>query len=88
MNQPRRRDLIYPELSYQVTGVLFTVWSKIGFGHKEKIYQRAVEEEFKNSNLKFKKELPVKIRYRNKFIGLYYFDFLVENKIVLEITKP
>jgi hypothetical protein len=42
MSQLVRKDLIYPELSYQVTGVLFSVWSAVGAGHKEKFYQKAV----------------------------------------------
>ncbi len=85
MNQPKQTDLIYPELSYKIIGVLFTVFTKIGFGHKEKFYQKAIEQELKSVNLKFQRELPVKIRYRNNFIGLYYFDFLIEDGIVLEI---
>ena len=35
--------------------------------------------------LNFDKELPAKVRYKDKFIGIYYFDFLIENKIVLEL---
>ena len=81
----KRKDLIYSELSYQTMGVLFKVWTKLGFGYKEKIYENAAAKEFKNIELKFKKQLPVKINYNNEFIGIYYFDFLIENKIVLEL---
>ncbi len=79
-----RKDLIYPELCYQIIGKLFVVWGKLGFGHKEKIYQNAIEQELKDSEINYERELPVRIKYNDNLIGMYYFDFLVENKIVLE----
>ena len=81
----KRKDLIYSELCYRIMGVLFEVWAKLGFGHKEDFYQRAISSEFKEKNLKAKTQLPAKISYKGKIIGIYYFDFLIEDKVVLEI---
>jgi hypothetical protein len=39
-----RDDLVYPELSYQVLGALFEVYNKLGNGHAEAVYQRAVAD--------------------------------------------
>ncbi len=80
----KRKDLIYPELCYQILGILFKVWTDLGFGYKEKTYQKAIAREFKDHRIEFKEELPVKIYYRNESIGIYYFDFLIEDKVVLE----
>ena len=77
--------MIYPELSYQVTGVLFEVWSEVGIGHKEKFYQKAVAYGLNKRELKHKEQLPAKINFKGKLIGLYYFDFLIDEKLVLEI---
>ena len=57
----------------------------MGFGHKEKIYQNAIEHALGQSNIKFRRELPAKIQFQGKDVGLYYFDFLVDGKVVLEI---
>jgi len=38
----RRKDLIYPELCYQIMGILFEIWTEMDFGHKEKFYQKAI----------------------------------------------
>ncbi|MBU2037332.1 GxxExxY protein [Patescibacteria group bacterium] len=81
----RRKDLIYPELSYQIMGILFDVWKEVGAGHKENFYQRAAANDFRNGKLSFEEQLPVKINYKGKFIGIYYFDFLIDSKIILEI---
>lgn len=81
----RRQDLIYPELSYGIMGILFSVGTEMGYGYKEKSYQKAIENSFKDAGIKYEKELPVRINYKGKPIGILYFDFLVEGKIVLEI---
>lgn len=80
-------DLLYPELSYQIIGVLFDVFINLGFGYKENQYQKAIEIGFKNSGIDYQKELPIKITYKNNFITTIYLDFLVENKIILEIKQ-
>ncbi len=81
----KRNDLVYPELSYKILGVLFDVWTEIGEGHKEAFYQKAVAEGLRIKDLEYKEQLPAKVLYKDKPIGIYYFDFLVEDKIVLEL---
>ncbi len=77
IEQLKRKDLVYPELCYQIIGSLFKVWSKLGFRYKENFYSNAAAKEFENLGLKFKKQLPVKISYNEKVVGIYYFDFLM-----------
>lgn len=77
--------LIYGDLSYEILGALFAAWNDIGFGHKEHFYQKAVAANLKSRGIEFKEQLPVKIKYKDKHIGIYYFDFLIESKIILEI---
>ncbi len=81
----KRSDLLYPDLCYQIVGTLFEAWKNVGPGHKEKFYQKAVAKEFEIKGIKFREQLPVKINYKNKNLGIYYFDFLVEDIVVLEI---
>lgn len=81
----KRDDLIYPDLSYKIIGSLFNVWNAVGSNHKEGFYQKAAAKDFTDGGLSFKQQLAVKIKYKGKFIGIYYFDFLIEGKIVLEL---
>jgi GxxExxY protein len=80
-------DLIYPELSYQIVGVLFDIFLQLGYGYRESQYQKVTEVAFKSAGLNFKRELPIKIYYRNKFIATNYLDFLIDEKVVLEIKQ-
>jgi len=82
---PSENGLLHPELSYAIVGVLFTVSNNLACGHKEKFYEKAIATELKKANLKFQEQLPVKILYKGEPLGIYYFDYLIENKIILEI---
>lgn len=83
----KKSKVIYPELSYKIVGVLFEVYNQLGEGHQEKYYQRAIKVAFKEQNLKFKSQFPVDINFKNNKIGRYFLDFLIEDKVVLEIKK-
>lgn len=57
----------------------------MGNRYQEKYYQRAIGEGLKKKNLTFKKELSVDLEYDGKKMGKYFLDFLIEDKIVLEV---
>lgn len=83
----KRKDLIYPKLCYNIIGILFEVYNELGSGYQEKYYQRAIAVAFRENNISFEKEVFISLRYRGSKIGRYFLDFLVEDKIVLEIKK-
>ncbi len=80
-----RGDLVYPELCYQIIGALFSVWNKVGSGHKEGFYQKAVARELQIAQLSFREQLPAALRYGGSVIGEYRFDFLIVDKVILEL---
>ncbi|MEK7573201.1 MAG: GxxExxY protein [Patescibacteria group bacterium] len=77
--------IIQKELSYKIMGILFSVHNELGNRYQEKYYQRAIEEGLKQEKLNFKKELSVDLLYNGKKIGKYFLDFLIEDKVILEI---
>lgn len=82
-----KENLVYPELSYQLIGILFTVSNELGGGHLEKIYQKAIAVEFKKAGLKFNEQVKIPLLYQDRPLGNYYADFIIDDKIVLEIKK-
>ena len=81
--------IIYKDLSYKIMGILFRVHRKLGSSYQEKYYQRAIEADFEKEKISFKREVLVKLNYREKDIGRYFLDFLVDSKVALEIkTVP
>ncbi|MBU2542390.1 GxxExxY protein [Patescibacteria group bacterium] len=81
----KNNDFLYEDITYNIRKCLFAVRKKLGLGHKEKIYQNALEEEFKKEGLKFEKEKIININYEGKKIGVYRPDFVIEEKIIIEL---
>lgn len=83
----KKIELIYPELCYRIVGILYDVFNQVGAGHKEAVYQKALAVAFKNEKIKFEEQVYTPLKYDGSIIGKYYLDFLVDDKIVLEIKK-
>ena len=80
-----KSGIIYPKLSYQIIGLSFKIFNKLGYGFQEKYYQRAFAKELDSLGLKYDKEKNVNIKYINNTIGKYLLDFVIDNKIVVEL---
>lgn len=82
-------NFLYEDLTYQIRGCVFEVYKELGNGHKEKVYQEALGAELQNKGIKFEREKRISVFYKNKKVGVYVPDFLVANKVVVEIkAKP
>ena len=79
--------VIYKELSYEVMGSIFEVFKELEYGFKERYYEDAIAKEFENRKIKFKRQIPYKLRYKGEIVGSFRFDFLVENKIIVELKR-
>lgn len=82
-----KKDLLYPELSYKIIGCAYDVYNQLGFGHHEKFYQRAMAESFRFKNIKFSEQVYFPLKFNGKTIGKNFFDFLLEDKIIVELKK-
>ena len=81
--------IIYKELSYIVQGAFFQIYKKLGNYFKEKIYHRALIEEFNKLEIPTENERRIKIFYNDKLMGTYIPDLIVDSKILIEIKcKP
>ena len=87
MKKEIRTDLIYPELSYKIIGILFDVYNQLGYGYQEKYYEKAVATSLKLARLNYKEQFLVPLKFKGEKIGNYFLDFLVDDKIVLELKR-
>ena len=82
-------ELIHPELSYKIIGVLYAVYNQLGGGYQEKYYQKAIRKELFINQISFLEQVRTDFNYYGQRIGRYYIDFVIDHKIVLEIkTTP
>jgi GxxExxY protein len=73
------------EITKRIIGCAMNVHSILGNGFQEVIYQRALGIEFSENSLKFQRELEMDVFYKEKQIGTRRVDFLVEEKIIVEL---
>ncbi|MBI4156037.1 MAG: GxxExxY protein [Candidatus Zambryskibacteria bacterium] len=84
----KKVELIYPELSYIITGLLFKVHSAIGQFGREKQYGNMLQNLLLESGLMFEREKALPIdgltnRFTNKV------DFAINNLVLLDLkAKP
>ncbi len=81
----RRTDLIEPELSYRIVGILFQVYNELGSGHLERVYQRAVRDALTRAGIAFQEQVAISVRFKERVIGRFLCDFLIESKVLLEL---
>lgn len=87
MHYLKRNDLLYPELSFQIIGCAFEVHNELGFGFKETIYQKALSIALEQKQLSFKEQVHYQIKFKEQVIANRYFDFIVDEKVVVEIKR-
>jgi len=77
----------HSDITHKIIGCAMEVHSFLGNGFQEVIYQRALAIEFAQAGLNFHRELEMPIYYKDYLepIGLRRVDFLVEEKVLVEL---
>ena len=75
----------YSDTTARIIRAAMNVHSVIGNGFQELIYQRSLEVEFGLMNISFGREVDILVHYKNVEEGCRRVDFLVENKISVEL---
>ena len=70
--------IIYPELSYMVTGICFHVQNDLGRYAREKQYGDEIAKRLKEAKIKFQREAIIGDTGN-------IVDFLIEDKLILEL---
>ena len=75
----------HSELTGKIIGAAMEVHSFLGNGFQELIYQRALSHEMQLRNIKHQREVEMNVSYKDISVGLRRVDFLVEDRISVEI---
>jgi GxxExxY protein len=77
--------IFYPDLSYKINGILYKVHNRLGRYCNEKQYGDMIEELLKKEGINFEREKILPKMFEEEKEGRNKVDFLIEEKIVLEI---
>ncbi|MBU0558717.1 MAG: GxxExxY protein [Bacteroidetes bacterium] len=79
-------ELIFKKESYDIIGCCMEVHGLLGKGFQEIVYKDALEIEFNQRKILYRKEKEFDIVYKgNKLPHFYKADFVIEDKIILEV---
>ncbi|MBI5421086.1 MAG: GxxExxY protein [Parcubacteria group bacterium] len=79
-NMTMSEKVLYAELSYVITGILFAVHNELGQYAREKQYGDGIEKKLKEIKTSYKREIALSNTGN-------ILDFIVEDKIILELKN-
>lgn len=88
MDQSQRVHTPYDDLTYKVIGCAMAVHHKLGPGHRERFYQRSLQDQLTKADLSFETQKLYEVRDgpgSEQLLGYYVPDFVIEEKVVVEI---
>ncbi len=78
-------ELKYKEITQKIIGASMKVHAALGNGFQEVIYQRALQIELEDNGINFQREFSMPIFYKGRQVGERRVDFLIEDKISVEL---
>ena len=80
-------ELLYKDLTFAVIGAAMEVHGILGGGFLEAVYQAALERELELRKIPFQRQVHLPVTYKDLLVGDYIADFVVENKLIVEIKS-
>jgi len=80
-----QNHIVYKDLSYKIGGILLKVHKELGSYYSEKQYGDRIEYYFKQENIPYEREVTIPPSFEGEHPGRNKADFIVANKIILEI---
>ena len=68
-----------------IIGAAQQVSSTLGCGFLEKVYENALRFECELRGLRVEQQKGIEVRYRNKVVGVYVADLVIEQSVVVEL---
>lgn len=78
-------DLLYADLTRKIIGAAMEVHKTLGTGFLEGVYEDALAVEFAIQGIAFEQQKPLGIFYKGHKVRDYICDFLVEEKVLVEL---
>jgi GxxExxY protein len=76
---------LHGALTKTLIGVFYDVYNELGFGFLELVYERAFAIALKEHDLRCVRQAPIEVWYRERKIGTYFADLLVEGVVIIEL---
>ncbi|MCE5328248.1 MAG: GxxExxY protein [Planctomycetaceae bacterium] len=85
MGKETDKELLYPELSYDIVGCAQRVHTTLGPGFPEAVYEKALCIELSRKGIAFLCQKRGEVAYEGMICGEFRMDIVVNEQIVLEL---
>jgi GxxExxY protein len=73
------------DMTERIIAAAIQVHKALGPGFLESIYEEALAAEFDHLGIRHERQKMIRIEYRNRPVGEHRLDFLVENRVIVEL---
>ena len=75
------------QLTHEIIGAAIEVHRGIGPGFLETVYEEALCHELKLRNIPYLRQLPIKLKYKDIYVGENRVDLFVKQMVVVELKS-
>ena len=75
----------HSELTEVIIGVFYDVYNELGYGFLESVYRNALRLALIEKGLQVEQEVPVSVFFRNRNVGDFKADLVVNRVVLLEL---
>ena len=79
------RRLNLNKITEKIIGCVHQVSNTLGIGFLEKVYENALTEGLRESGLEADQQRRIEVRYKNKVVGDFVADLVVDGCIIVEV---
>lgn len=81
------KKVLQENLTQDIIGAAFDVHNALGCGLLEKVYENALAWELGLRGRVVTPQKEFKVSYKDKEVGVYYADLVVDDKVVVEVKS-
>ena len=78
-------ELLHKNITDEIIRCFYEVYNILGYGFLEKVYESSLYNELLGCGLSCERQKKIEVNYKDKLVGEYYADIIVEDKIILEL---
>ncbi len=79
--------ILHKEITEEIIKAYYTVYNELGYGFLERVYQNAIYAELKDKGFEVEVQKKILVHYKEKIVGEYFADLIVENKVIIELKS-
>jgi len=81
------KELLHRRLTKEIIDSAYNVHNTVGCGLLEKVYVNALVWDLDLKKIGVVAQKEFKVLYRDKEVGIYYADLVVEDKVIIEVKS-